>query len=67
MTTYKTLEQIQKENRKEITLSNNSEAKDYDETLQMDSGVGCEISLVNGRHDIITNYVINLRDSIKSN
>jgi hypothetical protein len=37
----KTLEQIQEENRKAIILANNPEAKDYDEALEMELGVGC--------------------------
>ncbi len=37
----KTLEQIQEENRKAIILANNPEAKDYDEALGMELGVGC--------------------------
>jgi len=40
----KTLEQIQEENRKLIILANNSEAKDYDEALEMESRqVGCQV------------------------
>jgi len=37
----KKLKQIQEENRKQIILANNPEAKDYDEALEMELGVGC--------------------------
>jgi hypothetical protein len=37
----KTLEQIQEENRKAIIMANNPSAKDYDEALEMELGVGC--------------------------
>lgn len=39
----KTLEQIQEENRKQIILANNPEAKDYDEALDMEVGFGCKV------------------------
>ena len=39
----KSLEQIQKENRKAIIMACNSESKSYEEALKMELGFGCEL------------------------